>query len=199
MAAPESTVGARRSGAETRSAIQRAALELFTTQGYQATSMREIADALGIKKASLYYHFAGKDDIVRSLFVERGHEAEALLEWIADQPRTPDLPKAAVLRWVDTFSTDKLRGIRFVGANPLLMSAIAGQSADRIGSALTALVDALAPLLPDGRPDNVLQLRMALLSINAAVYAAAGDDFTEGDIVAAARHNATAVMDSLRR
>jgi len=56
-----------RSGEDTRAAIQRIALELFTAKGYEPTSMREIADALGIRKASLYYHFAGKDDLLIEL------------------------------------------------------------------------------------------------------------------------------------
>lgn len=33
--------------------------------------MRQVAEALDIKKASLYYHFAGKEDILRSLFDQR--------------------------------------------------------------------------------------------------------------------------------
>jgi AcrR family transcriptional regulator len=170
---------------------------LFTTQGYEATSMREIADALGIKKASLYYHFSGKQDIVRSLFDQRGHEAEDLLEWVAGQPGTPDLPKVAVLRWVDSFSSEKLHGIRFVAANPLLIRTIAANCDDRIGSALAALVDALAQLLPHHTAIDILQLRMALLSINAAIDAAADGPFTDDEILASARRHATAVMDSM--
>src|SRR3954454_6889801 len=110
----------RRSGPNTRAAIQRVALELFTTKGYEATSLRAIADELGIQKPSLYYHFKGKEDILRALFDERGDEAEQLLQWIEEQPQTPELVKAAVLRWVETFSADKLRGIRFLSANPIL-------------------------------------------------------------------------------
>lgn len=40
---------------------------LFTEQGYAATSTREIADAVGIRQASLYYHFAGKPEILEEL------------------------------------------------------------------------------------------------------------------------------------
>ncbi len=160
--------------------------------------MREIAEVLGIKKASLYYHFSGKEEIVRSLFSERGNEAEELRSWIAQQPRTPDLPKAAVLRWVDSFSYDKLRGIRFLAANPLLASTISEQSDDRIGSALAAIVEPLSSCLPDASAVSVLQLRMALLSINAAVEAAARGAFTDAEILAAARQSATVIMDSLR-
>lgn len=40
---------------------------LFTSQGYAATSTRDIADAVGIRQASLYYHFAGKPQILEEL------------------------------------------------------------------------------------------------------------------------------------
>src|SRR5436305_2496711 len=96
----------RRSGPDTRAAILRVALRLFTAQGYEATSMRQIAEILGIKKPSLYYHFAGKEDIVRSLLDQRSSEAEKLLDWITTQPQEVELVKTAVLRWVDSFSAD---------------------------------------------------------------------------------------------
>ncbi|MGW4943343.1 TetR/AcrR family transcriptional regulator [Actinoplanes sp. NPDC004185] len=187
----------RRSGPETRAAILRVALKLFTEQGYDATSMRQIADALGIRKASLYYHFAGKEEIVRSLFAQRGDEAEQLLAWVTAQPQTIDLVKAAVLRWVDSFSADKLHGLRFLSANPLLVRSLAAQGDNRIGSALAALIDTLAAVLPHRTAVDALQLRMALLSINAAVEASTQGDFTDEQILAAAHRSATVLVDAL--
>ena len=52
---------------DTRAEILAVAAELFSAQGYEATSLREIAERLGITKAALYYHFPGKDDILRAL------------------------------------------------------------------------------------------------------------------------------------
>ena len=51
----------------TRQEILDAALELFSVQGYEATSISQLADAVGIRKASLYSHFAGKQDILDAL------------------------------------------------------------------------------------------------------------------------------------
>ena len=187
----------RRSGSETRAAILQIALRLFTTQGYEATSMRQIAEILGIKKASLYYHFAGKEDILRSLMDQRSSEAEKLLDWITAQPREVELVKTAVMRWVDSFSADKLHGIRFLSANPLLVRTLDSEDADRIGSALAALVDTLVGLLPRPTPVAALQLRMALLSINAAVAASAQGEFTEEEVLAAAHRSATALIEAL--
>lgn len=51
----------------TKEDIQKVALDLFSTQGYEATSMSQIADAIGICKASLYSHFNSKQEILDSI------------------------------------------------------------------------------------------------------------------------------------
>lgn len=187
-----------RSGAQTRAEAQRIALELFTTRGYEATSLREIAERLGISKAALYYHFASKEDILRSLMVARGAEVEELHAWVrgelgdGDAPRR-DLAERAVLRWVDTVSVDKLRGIRFVLANPTLLR---GEGSRTIGDGLETVATLVAGPTPD--PTRLLLIRMAFLSINAAVAAARGTALSDGQIVAAARESALALLARLR-
>jgi AcrR family transcriptional regulator len=57
----------RRPGKTAREEILDAAAELFTNQGYASTSTRAIADAVGVRQASLYHHFATKDDILDAL------------------------------------------------------------------------------------------------------------------------------------
>lgn len=51
----------------TREEILTTALRLFTAQGYDATSLRQIADRLGFTKAALYYHFPAKEHLVIEL------------------------------------------------------------------------------------------------------------------------------------
>lgn len=70
---------AARGNADTRSRIQSAALELFIAQGVAKTSLREIAERLGITKAALYYYYRSKDELVRSLTEPFIQELEALL------------------------------------------------------------------------------------------------------------------------
>lgn len=48
----------------TRQEILDAALDLFSVNGYEATSISQLADAVGIRKASLYSHFANKQEIL---------------------------------------------------------------------------------------------------------------------------------------
>jgi AcrR family transcriptional regulator len=52
---------------DTRERILTVANELFIEQGYEGTSLREIADRLDITKAALYYHFRSKDEILQTL------------------------------------------------------------------------------------------------------------------------------------
>ena len=51
----------------TKNEIISAALDLFSTQGFEATSISQIADAVGIRKASLYSHFESKQAILEQL------------------------------------------------------------------------------------------------------------------------------------
>ena len=51
----------------TKQEILEAALELFSVQGFEATSISQIASAVGIRKASLYSHFESKQAILDAL------------------------------------------------------------------------------------------------------------------------------------
>lgn len=48
----------------TRDALLRAALELFTTQGYEGTTVDQIADDVGVSQRTFFRYFAGKEDAV---------------------------------------------------------------------------------------------------------------------------------------
>lgn len=51
----------------TKTEILNAALDLFSVQGFEATSVSQIAQAVGIQKASLYSHFPSKQAILDAL------------------------------------------------------------------------------------------------------------------------------------
>jgi AcrR family transcriptional regulator len=85
---------------DTRSRAQKVALELFAEQGYEKTSLREIAERLGVTKAALYYHFKSKEDIVHSFTDDYFAEIDALLDWAKDQPRGDETRYAILDRYV---------------------------------------------------------------------------------------------------
>jgi AcrR family transcriptional regulator len=83
---------------DTKQRILDVARELFASQGVQKTSLQDIADRLGLTKPALYYHFASREDLVRTIvqplidggqeFLDRHEasptEARALLEGYFD-------------------------------------------------------------------------------------------------------------------
>lgn len=60
----------RSKGAQTRQAILSAAKEMIISQGYTATSMRKISQAVGITPAAIYNHFASKEALFGALLEE---------------------------------------------------------------------------------------------------------------------------------
>ena len=81
----------------TKQAILEAALELFSVQGFEATSISQITNAVGIRKASLYSHFENKQAILDALVQEvleqyAMHSIFARADWEKD---TGSLPQTA--------------------------------------------------------------------------------------------------------
>jgi AcrR family transcriptional regulator len=74
-------------GAQTRERILAVAQELFTRQGYDKTSLRDIAERLEITKAALYYYFPRKEDILLELHLQLHALGETV---IAELEAAPD-------------------------------------------------------------------------------------------------------------
>jgi AcrR family transcriptional regulator len=78
----------------TRQRIQEVARDLFLQQGVQRTSLQDIADKLGITKPALYYHFASREELVRSILVPLIDEGE---QFVDDQERRGDTDARTLL------------------------------------------------------------------------------------------------------
>lgn len=57
----------------TKETIKSKSARLFRKKGYKATTMRDIADDVGIKAASIYNHYKGKQEILTELLLEPAH------------------------------------------------------------------------------------------------------------------------------
>ena len=69
---------------DTRQRIHQVALEVFSEQGYDRATLREIAEPLGITRPALYYHFKSKDDLVAAYLHGRDQPNLSLFEqWFA--------------------------------------------------------------------------------------------------------------------
>ncbi|MGN9914155.1 TetR/AcrR family transcriptional regulator [Phytohabitans sp. LJ34] len=87
---------------DTKARIRAVAMELFASQGYERTSLREIAERVGMTKASLYYHYPSKQALllalIQPLVDEWRHEVEAAER----EPYGPSTVRVALGRMIDT-------------------------------------------------------------------------------------------------
>ncbi|WP_327133384.1 TetR/AcrR family transcriptional regulator [Streptomyces sp. NBC_01343] len=88
----------------TRQRIQDVALELFAEQGYEKTSLREIAERLEVTKAALYYHFKTKEDIIISVFEDLTRPIDELIDWAERQPRTLEMKREVLRRYSEAMA-----------------------------------------------------------------------------------------------
>ena len=121
----------------TRDQILEVSLDLFSVNGYEATSISQIADAVGIRKASLYSHFGSKQEILDAVVesvlsgYERdpvfagadwndpeftrdksGMDAEAAAKMIQEQLRhildDPDIKRGRRMLMIEQFRNEEL-------------------------------------------------------------------------------------------
>lgn len=83
--------GRPRSGADrdTRGDVLAAAAALFSSVGYTATSTYAIAERAGVKQASIYHHFRGKDVLLRTLLLDTVRPSLDLADMLLDAPGDP--------------------------------------------------------------------------------------------------------------
>ncbi|MEU8740501.1 TetR/AcrR family transcriptional regulator [Streptomyces halstedii] len=150
----------------TRQRIQDVAMELFADQGYDKTSLREIAERLDVTKAALYYHFKTKEDILNSLFEVLNRPVEELLAWGAEQPRTLETKQEILVRYSDAL-TAAAPLFRFMQENQATVRDL------RIGHTMKHRVMALVDLLKDADAPLSDQVRCftALMAMHAGVFA----------------------------
>ncbi|MFI1254915.1 TetR/AcrR family transcriptional regulator [Streptomyces netropsis] len=161
-----STPQARRS--DTRERIQSTALELFVSQGYEKTSLREIAEALGVTKAALYYHFKTKEDILTAISDELGRPVDELIAWGKAQPPTLETKRELLARY-----SSALRE-----AAPLYSILQENQAALRelgVGQKLTDRVITISRLMHAGDAPLAHQVRLssALLTVHFGAFTTA--------------------------
>ncbi|MCZ9346480.1 TetR/AcrR family transcriptional regulator [Streptomyces sp. TRM76130] len=154
----------RRRG-DTRQRIQDVALELFAEQGYEKTSLREIAERLEVTKAALYYHFKTKEEILVSLFEDLTQPMVELIEWGLEQPRSLKTKRELVHRYSAALS----------GAAPLFRFMQENQATVRelrIGEMLKNRTLSLKDILVDPEADMTDQVRCvsALFTLHAGMF-----------------------------
>lgn len=151
---------------DTRQRIQDVALELFAEQGYEKTSLREIAEHLDVTKAALYYHFKTKEEILVSIFEDLTRPIEDLIEWGRDQPHTLETKQEIVRRYA----------VALDGATPLFRFMQENQATVRdlrIGERFKERMRGLREIMIDPDTSLVDQVRSlsAIFTLHAGMFA----------------------------
>ncbi len=174
-----------------RDRILSTACRLFYEEGIQAVGIQRIIDEAGIAKASLYAHFASKDELVAAYLEAKGRSVRTALGAHLDNPRLG--PKAKILKFFDMIvgaaEDPAFRGCAFQNASaevadrthPIRVAAGAqrqwlhdaftslardiagaGVAGDRLAGALMVLYDgAAATSVIDGDPNAARHARWA--------------------------------------
>ncbi|MGC5309482.1 TetR/AcrR family transcriptional regulator [Micromonospora zamorensis] len=165
----------RESTGGTRDRIKAVALELFTEQGYEKTSLREIAERLNVTKAALYYHFKSKDDIVASFVEDRLEQMDALNAWAATQPATLATRRELITRYADTmFGGDQPSVMRFFEQNQTVLKSLA--SGQQMRGRMMQLANALCR--GDDSPAAQLRAALSLFAVHTSWFAVRAPDIT---------------------
>jgi AcrR family transcriptional regulator len=172
-----------RRGGGTREKIQQIALELFAEQGYDKTSLREIAERLEVTKAALYYHFRTKDDIVASLFDDYIAEIDRIVGWARSQGEpTNEIRREIVRRYAAILNEPGAGIIKFIQGNQSTMREL------KIGQRLAEHFTAVSDLLIDKSTPLKTQIKsaMAMGMLHIGIFAPISIDATPEERKAAA-------------
>jgi len=145
----------------TREAILDTARRLFDEQGYDATSLRQIAEAVGMTKAAVYYHYPAKEHMLLELI-------RPMLDAISDlvsQLRAEDFgsdSRDALGSYLDVFLAH-LPVVHLMARDP------ATQNHPDVGQRIRALVDAIQRQVagPDATTERVVRTACALGVVHA--------------------------------
>lgn len=153
-----------------RAEILRTALEAFAERGFQGSSLREIAEAVGLSQAGVLHHFSSKEALLAAVLAEKDAESVAHFEdangiGILDALRgvvVSNVAQPGLVRLFTTLSAEAINDghpahtyfqLRYAGARDLLAAALKqGQAdgdisptvdAERAASLLLAIMDGL--------------------------------------------------------
>ncbi|TCC42009.1 TetR/AcrR family transcriptional regulator [Kribbella speibonae] len=167
------------SSRDTKAEIHRAAVHLFSTQGYDKTSLREIAEQVGITKASLYYHYSSKQELLRAIVGTFLDDMFQILKLPETLPWSPENERLVLRAYVDVVVAHRSTG-------PTLLRDIAAVLA-AFGDDLDALIAQSRRFQlwlagPDPSPADRLRAGAAVETVGAAMSAGADLAVTDEEL-----------------
>lgn len=176
-------------GRDTKKAILDAAVRLFVNKGFEQTSLREIADAVGITKPSLYYHYSSKLDLLVAVIDPLLDALRALADEVETMPAPDAAGRRTVLRgYIRVMIRNRDAGEMMVRNAVAIVNAVADQ--------YPVIVDAHKVVRnwlagPDPAPVRLLRAAAAMEIVTVALISNeiapdAGDDVVESTLLDAA-------------
>jgi AcrR family transcriptional regulator len=187
----------------THDALLRAALELFTTQGYEATTVDEIAEAVDVSQRTFFRYFAGKEEAALAVIdLTQEHFLAAVRARPADEAPLEAMRNAVLEGWdaigeaveqvvpVDLY----LRAYGMVESTPALLAAHL-RRADEVAREMERIVAEREGLDvdTDARPRVAVAVFGGVMRVTERMWALGGDLSME-----AMRELTTAHLDALR-
>jgi AcrR family transcriptional regulator len=140
----------------TRDRILAAALDSFAARSYRAASMRQIAEAVGITKASLYHHFRSKQEILSELLTPLLDQLDAVLA-----AAVPERALTARRRQLLEASVDVMLEHREVLALCLRDTSVYGEEGFELAARIVVWMENATKVLTGGRNSWKEQVRAA--------------------------------------
>jgi AcrR family transcriptional regulator len=130
--AVRSTSGSVVAGRSTKEAIREAAIRLFSSKGFDQTSLREVADAVGITKASLYYHYASKLDLLLAIIEPIFDELLAVVDEAEQLRCDPATVREVLTGQLRVYLRHRAAGAMCVRDTVAIINAIGDRSPDMV-------------------------------------------------------------------
>lgn len=158
--------GTKKERGDTRRRIQDVALELFVRNGYEKTSLREIAEILEVSKPAIYYHFKSKEDILLSIFQDLSRPVDDIISWGRQQPRNLET-KQEILRRYSAALEASVPLVRFLRENEATLRDL------KVGKEFGQQMTSIGEMLTDSDTSLTDQLRCmsALLTLHFGTFA----------------------------
>jgi AcrR family transcriptional regulator len=167
---------------QTREALVRAALALFTAQGYEQTAVREITDAVDVSERTFFRYFVSKEDLLLSFIAELSDEfLRALTARPPAEPPFTALTNAFRASLLELTAEDGRESpyvmvIKMIDITPPLLAALMRYTRSRDDEIVRLLA-----AREDVDPDTDRRPRLAALAYNAVTLAATSEWRSGGD------------------
>jgi AcrR family transcriptional regulator len=149
--------------------IQRAALALFLRQGYERTSLREIADELAFTKAALYYHYHSKQELLEAVLDPLLSDLEELVDTPA-----PPARERFLAAYLEVLMRHRPLVQYLASDGAALLSSELAPRLLRLRAAIEAVIVGSSPSLPER-----MRSAAALGALQAALSVCREEDGTE--------------------